>query len=199
MSKLNSNKHKLIDNYLESFSLKLLILLVITDLLLILLYISCWLPSSSYIGTAISNIVPHQELLWITEDWSYAEVFQYIKELWIVAVLGLGYWKRQNILFLAWTLLFSYLLLDDSLSIHETIGSKLGDFFQFQDVLNLRSVDFGEILVSATVGIAFLIFISWGYSRSSFKDRKQGKILVFFVSFSYYWNYFRCYSCHIIR
>ena len=180
MGKFNSNKHKLVDNHLEYFSLKLLILLVITDLLLILLYISCWLPSSSYISTAIFSTVPHEELLWITEDWSYAEIFQYIKELWIVAILGFGYWKRQNILFLAWALLFSYLLLDDSLSIHETIGSKLSDFFQFQDVFNLRSADFGETLVSATVGIAFSIFISWAYFQSNSTDRKYGKLLVFF-------------------
>ena len=180
MGNLNFSKHRTVDNYLDFFSLKLLILLVITDLLLILLYISCWLPSSSFISIAVSSIVPHQELLWITEDWSYGEIFQYIKELWIVIILGFGYWKRQNILFLAWALLFGYLLLDDSLSIHETMGSKLSVFFQFPDMFSLRAVDFGETLVSATVGIVFLIFISWAYSRSNSTDRQYGKPLVFF-------------------
>ena len=176
-TKLFEDRHH---NYLDYFSLKLLALLLITDLFLILLYILCWLPSSSYLSIALSKIVVNEELLWITQEQSYAEVFQYIKELWIALILGFGYWHRRKILFLAWTLLFSYLLLDDSLSIHEIIGSKIGNFFQFQDVFSLRAVDLGEILVSATVGIGFLIFIGWAYSQSNFTERKYGKFLVFF-------------------
>ena len=40
---------------------------------------------------ALSKIILHQELLWITKDQSYAEIFQYIKELWIALILGFGY------------------------------------------------------------------------------------------------------------
>lgn len=165
-------------NYLDYFSLKLLTLLLITDLLLILLYIICWLPSSSYLSITLSKIILNEELLWITQEQSYAEFFQYIKELWIVLILVFGYWQRRKILILTWALLFSYLLLDDSLSIHEQIGNKIGDFFQFQDIFNLRAVDLGEILVSATVGISFLILIGWAYSQSNFTERKYGKFLV---------------------
>lgn len=180
MGSLNCDKSKL-DNYLEYFSLKLLILLLITDLLLILLYIFCWLPSSSYVSIVLSKVVLHQELLWITEDQSYAEVFQYIKELWLVIILSFGYWQCQKILFLAWALLFCYLLLDDSLSIHEIAGSKISDIFQFPDIFQLRAVDLGEILFSVTVGTFFLIFISWAYYRSDSIARKKGKILTFFL------------------
>ena len=168
-------------NYLDYFSLKLLTLLLITDLLLIFFYILCWLPSSSYLSIVLSKIVLNEEMLWITQEQSYAEIFQYIKELWIVLILGFGYWQRRKILILAWALLFNYLLLDDSLSIHETIGSRIGDFFQFQDIFNLRAVDLGEILVSATVGIGFLIFIGWAYSQSNSTERKYGKFLFFFL------------------
>ena len=176
-TKLFKDRHH---NYLDYFSLKLLALLLITDLLLILLYIVCWLPSSSYLSIALSKIVLDEKLLWITQEQSYAEIFQYIKELWIALILGFGYWQRRKIMFLAWTLLFSYLLLDDSLSIHEIVGSQLGEFFQFQNVFGLRAVDLGEILVSATVGIGFLIFIGWAYSQSNSTERKYGKFLVFF-------------------
>ena len=68
-------------NYLDYFSVKLLSLLLITDLFLILLYILCWLPSSSYLSITLSKIVLNEELLWLTQDQSYAEIFQYIKEL----------------------------------------------------------------------------------------------------------------------
>ena len=180
MGSSNSDKSKL-DNYLEYFSLKLLILLLVTDLLFILLYIFCWLPSSSYVSIVLSKVVLHQELLWITEDQSYAEIFQYIKELWLAIILGFGYWQCQKILFLAWALLFGYLLLDDSLGIHELAGSNLSEIFQFPDIFGLRGVDLGEILFSITVGIFFLIFIGWAYSRSDSIARKQGKFLTFFL------------------
>lgn len=180
MSQLNHLKLGWI-KYLNYFSLKLLVLLLITDLLLILFYIFCWLPSSSYLSILFSKIIIHEELLWITEDQSYAEIFQYIKELWIVLILGFGYLSCKKFIFLAWTLLFNYVLLDDFLSIHETVGSRVSNFFQFQDALNLRAVDFGEILVSATVGISFLILISWAHSQSNYIERKYGSFLIFFL------------------
>ena len=77
--------------------------------------------------------------------------------------------------------MFSYLLLDDFLSIHEVIGKKVSNLLQFQDAFNLRSVDFGEILVSGTVVISFLIFISWAYSQSNSTERKYSNFLTFFL------------------
>ncbi len=180
MSKLTFYKFKW-TSYLKYFSLKLLVLLLITDLLLILFYVFCWLPSSSYLSIAFSKIILHKDLLWITEEQSYAEIFQYIKELWIVLVLGFGYWQCKKKLFFAWTLLFNYLLLDDFLSIHEKIGIRVSNFFHFQDILNLRAVDLGEILVSTAVGISFLMLISWAYSQSNSIERKYGHILTFFL------------------
>ena len=94
-------------NYLKYFALKFLILLLVADLVFILLYISCWLPSSIPVSKAISKVVTHQELLWLTEDWSYAEVFQYLKELWIILILSFSAWQRKSFLLTAWALLFS--------------------------------------------------------------------------------------------
>ena len=168
-------------NYLKYFNIKFLTLLLVADTVFILLYISCWLPSSLSLSKAIAEIVTYQELLWLTEDWSYAEVFQYLKELWIVLILGFTSWQRKSFLLIAWTLLFSYLLLDDSLSIHEVMGSKISSLLQFQGTFGLRAVDFGEVLVSATIAIAFLIVISWAYFRSSSTDRKYSQFLTFFL------------------
>lgn len=180
MIKLNSLKlgEK---SYLKYFALKFLILLLVADIIYILLYVSTWLPSSSYLSKAISEVVTYQELLWITEEQSYAEVFQYLKELWIALILGFGAWQRKSFLFIAWALLFSYLLMDDSLSIHEIIGSKISSLLQFQDAFRLRAVDFGEVVVSATVAIVFLIVISWAYFRSSSTERKYSQFLTFFL------------------
>lgn len=130
MSKFNYLK---LNQYtFKYFSIKLLVLLLITDLIFILLYISCWLPSSSYLSTILSKVVLYQEMLWITEDQSYAEIFQYIKELWIVLILGFNYWQFKTKVFLVWGLLFNYILLDDSFRIHEIIGSQISNFFAFK-------------------------------------------------------------------
>lgn len=120
-------------------------------------------------------------MLWITEEQSYAEIFQYIKELWIVLILGFNYWQFKTKIFLVWGLLFNYILLDDSLRIHEIIGSQVSELFGFQDLFNLRATDFGELIVSATVGIGFIIAIAWVHYHSNSRDRKYGKFLVFFL------------------
>ncbi len=168
-------------NYFKYFALKFLILLLVADLVFILLYISCWLPSSIPVSKAISKVVTHQELLWLTEDWSYAEVFQYLKELWIALILGFIAWQRKSFLLIAWALLFTYLLIDDSLRIHEVIGGRISNLLQFQDAFELRAVDFGEVLVSATVASVFLIIISWAYFRSSSTERKYSQFLTLFL------------------
>ena len=168
-------------SYLKYFARKFLILLLVADIIYILLYVSCWLPSSSYLSQTISGAVLHQELLWLTEEQSYAEVFQYLKELWIVLILGFGAWQRKSFLLIAWALLFSYLLIDDSLSIHEVIGRDISNLLQFQKAFGLRAVDFGEVLVSATVAIGFLIIISWAYSGSNSTERKYSQFLTFFL------------------
>lgn len=175
------NKLKFRQNYLEYFPLKLLSLLLITDLIFILLYIFCWLPNSSFLSTFLSKIVLHQEMLWLTEEQSYAEIFQYIKELWIVLILASNYWQFRKAIFLVWGLLFNYILLDDSLRIHEIVGSQLSEALGFTSVFNLRAVDFGEFLVSVTVGIGFLIAIAFVHYHGNSQIRKYSKILIFLL------------------
>lgn len=178
MSKFNTFDFNWI-KYVRYFTLKLLVLLLITDLLFILIHCGSLLPESNYINIFLAKNVIDRDLLLITEDRSYAEVFQYIKEFWIILLLGFGYWQRKKFLFLAWSLLFGYLLLDDSLSIHEKIGGRIS--YLFQDAFRLRAVDYGEVLVSAIVGIFFLILITWGYYQSNFMERKYGKFLIIFL------------------
>ncbi|MEL6441457.1 MAG: hypothetical protein AAFQ80_19665 [Cyanobacteria bacterium J06621_8] len=165
--------------YLKYFSLKLLILLLISDLLFISIHGLDWLTRASYINLPISEVFIYQELLPITKDQSYAEAFQYTKELWIMLILGFGYWQRKKKLFLAWSLLFGYLLLDDFLGIHEKFGGRIS--YLFQDSFGLRAIDYGELLISATVGITFLLFIRYYYRQSSFLERKYCKILIFLL------------------
>jgi len=107
----------------------------------------------------------------LAKDRGYAEVFQYIKEYWIGLLFLYLAIKRRNFLYLSWSLLFGYLLLDDSFQIHEKLGSKVGSYFEFSPMLGLRAQDFGELIVSASFGSGFLglIGLTYYFSDSSIK------------------------------
>ena len=124
---------------------KLLVLLLITDFVFIILHIL-----NLYTGLLNSS------LYMLTRDRGYAEFFQYTKEFWIaVMFLILGIKKKQGIYFV-FSLLFVYLLIDDSFEIHENFGRLIAEFFNIQPWIGLRAVDFGELIVSAVFGVLFL-------------------------------------------
>lgn len=136
---------------------KLLALLLLADAVFIALHLIH--TYTSFIGLASS-------LFSISTDGSYAEVYQYIKEFWISVLLILLGKSRKNPLFLSWAFLFLYLLLDDSLGIHENLGSLIASLLGVQPTFGLRPEDFGELAVSLCFGgltfgsIALLHFLS---------------------------------------
>jgi hypothetical protein len=82
---------------------RLLYLFLATDFVLIslhILYLTTDILSNSYFS--------------IEQDRGYGELFQYIKEYWIAILLSLLAWRNRSFLYLGWSLLFFYLLLDDA-------------------------------------------------------------------------------------
>ncbi|NJP22040.1 MAG: hypothetical protein HC763_26925 [Hydrococcus sp. CRU_1_1] len=75
-------------------------------------------------------------------------------------------------LYSAWSLLFGYLLLDDSWRIHEKWGFLISNKLGFTAAFGLRAGDFGEMLVSAFFGSVFFILIALGYRLSNRTDKK---------------------------
>ena len=160
---------------LEKSSNKLLILLLFADLLFMLIHV---LYSKHLLVTNF--------LLSIETDQGYAEVYQYIKEYWIVLLLCLLAIKMSQVIYFAWSTLFLYLLLDDSLEIHESLGKQLVDYYGLQSAFSLRAQDFGEIFVSIFFGLLLFSFIGITYLLSDFTAKKISKqlfILVIFVAF----------------
>ncbi|MEL6354935.1 MAG: hypothetical protein AAFR58_24795, partial [Cyanobacteria bacterium J06627_28] len=98
----------------------------------------------------------------ITQDRGYAEVFQYIKEFWISGTLALVFFRTRSLLFLGWSALFFYLLLDDSLRIHEN-WSKAP---YFPSLFGLGSNASGELLISLGIGLFFLLWIAAAYRKT---------------------------------
>jgi hypothetical protein len=130
---------------------RLLLLLITTDIVFILLH--CF-----YRLDIISN-----PLFSIEKNFGYAEVFQYIKELWI-ALLLLIYAKIYKYhIYTAWAMLFTYFLLDDALEIHEKYGLYISRYFDFIPMFNLRAEDFGELCISFIFGLTIFSLIAKTY------------------------------------
>lgn len=116
-------------------------------------------------------------LLSIRTDGGYAEIYQYIKELWIVALLVFVARRRSNLLFLCWSFLFLYLLLDDSLGIHENLGAFIASWTGIQGGFGLRPEDFGELGISLFFGALIIASISLMHYLSEPVDRQISSLL----------------------
>lgn len=114
----------------------------------------------------------------LEQDRGYAEVFQYIKEYWIAILLLLLALNKRSLLYLGWSLLFFYLLLDDSLEIHEWLGGKISYRLGIPPAFNLRPIDFGEMIVSGSVALFFFIFLGLNYRFGDRFSRDTSRNLI---------------------
>lgn len=148
---------------------KLLIILALTDLVFILLHI------------LYRKDLATRPLFSIAKDSGYAEIYQYIKEYWVVLLLSMMAIKKTQIIYITWSTLFMYLLLDDSLRIHERLGNYLANNFELQPTLNIRPQDFGELGISILFGSLIFIFIGWAYLFSDSIAKQISKRLFILV------------------
>ncbi len=85
-------------------------------------------------------------------DGGYPEFYQYVKEAWVALALFIVAFRAREFRYLAWSALFCFLLIDDSLSLHELIGADLVEGLDLSAHLGLRGQDFGEIAAEAVTG-----------------------------------------------
>lgn len=138
---------------------RLFTLLILTDALLIVLHIL-----HTYTGLFAD---PNYS---ISQDRGYGEMFEYYKEFWVVLILFFMAVRRSNPLYLGWTLLFAYLLVDDSFRLHEDLGRGIANLFGYVSRFGLRANDFGELTVSAVAGTVLFTLIGTAHY---FADRNQ--------------------------
>ena len=115
-------------------------------------------------------------------DRGHAEFYQYIKMLWIMALFAALIARTRTGGFAAWGLLFAYLLLDDALAIHETIGASVAQALPFAELAGLRAQDFGELAVSAVAGAVLLTLLAWVYARGHAAFRRASRHIVLLLA-----------------
>jgi hypothetical protein len=152
---------------------KLLYLLLLTDGLFIAMHV---LIFSTGWGEKLG--IPDLTLYLVQKDRGFAEFFQYTKEFWCIVLLGCVVVKQRALPYLSWLLLFAYLLLDDAIGLHEKLGASLSLKLGFAPMFRLRSIDFGEVLVSAVMGLVLFSLIVISYRLGDDLFRKASKILI---------------------
>ncbi len=123
----------------------------------------------------------------VESDKGYAEIYQRLKELVIFVMIAALWLKRRDHLYTVWAVIFTYLFLDDTFQIHETVGQFLGEGLRFTPVANLRAQDYGEILVHAIVGSCFVGALAIGYRHGATEARRTSAVLLtLLVAFAFF-------------
>jgi hypothetical protein len=119
----------------------------------------------------ITASVLHGDLRYSMVDGSFIELFGYCKEVLIIVLAALAFFYRPNLVYIGYMALFVVALLDDSLSLHETIGHHISP------VLGL-SQQISEILVFGVMSLVPLAVMLYGYWYSSGLDRRNAEAML---------------------
>lgn len=133
----------------------------------------------------INALIPtlKMSMLSLEMDRGYPEMYQYLKYLWIIIILIFASLKNASLSYFSWASVFTYLLLDDSLRIHERAGSYIAANLSLVPILGLRLQDYGELAVSAAAGIILFLPLVWAYRSGSrmYKKIFQDFALLMFI------------------
>ncbi len=106
-------------------------------------------------------------MLYVDIDRSYAELLQYLKFLWLLALLVWYSVEQRSWQMATWLPVFAYFLADDALSWHESMGARVAGQLATGPVFFLSAQDVGEILVTAGAGLVLLLPLVVGYVRAN--------------------------------
>ena len=108
----------------------------------------------------------------LESDNGLAAMYQYIKQVWLAGCLALAFVQTRALVFVGWTLLFAFLLLDDALELHERFGAIIAGVWNLPALFGLRPADLGEIIVAAGIGCAALAMVAITFRRGGNEARQ---------------------------
>jgi len=117
----------------------------------------------------------------LNSDTGYPEMYQYIKEIWIIILLLILIIKLRLSMLFIWFLIFLYLFLDDFFYFHEKLGGiLLGKELIKHSITNYQNAyHYGQLIYGTIVGVLFTIIIIFFYYFSSNDIKKLSKYLIF--------------------
>ncbi|KAF0676934.1 hypothetical protein [Profundibacterium mesophilum] len=158
---------RLVSEFSLPLERRLLGFVVAVDLFLIALHI---------VTGATLPAIPR--LLNISFDFSLAETFGYGKWIAIIVLLLAAYRHRRLAILPSMAAVFTLMLLDDSLQIHERLGAERVEVLNLGATSWAKAQDIGEILVWGLMAALVLPIIAIGFVRSNAQGRRIGVVLV---------------------
>jgi len=160
----------------------LLLLLILGDIAFLILHLI-------HVYSGWGSVFESDRFL-LERDRGFGEFFQYLKLFSSVLILVAMGVRKRSLLYLSWSALFSYFLLDDSLKIHETFGLILAKSLILKGRFGLRPVDFGELAVSFTFGFLLFGLILIAYLMSDPDGKRFSKWLFILVAILVFFGIF---------
>lgn len=147
--------------YLKTYNLPILYSLLAIDFVFISLHT---LKSLDYLSGPNFSV---------TKNFGYGESFMYLNELFIISCfLWLAYKFRRSIFYL-WGAVFVYVLLDDSMEVHEKIGYYLGGWIkQHSDIMPEIAKESAEMSSFVLFGIVLFTPILLLYVKAKNRSLK---------------------------
>jgi hypothetical protein len=121
---------------------------------------------------------PHFNL---TMDASFAEFYQYFKEIFIAITFARISQLRRLPGYWVWSGLFTYFFMDDAFRIHENLGKLIAKTFGFASAFGLRAQDFGELSVFGFFGLLFFLLILFSFLQCDQIHRKIWRHLMLLI------------------
>jgi hypothetical protein len=157
----------------------ILVLLIVADLVYFgLHFLAAFSRSPKDISIGRSIIIQHKELFYLNRDHGYAEFFQYIKYIWILISLLVIAIRRKQLIYGAWIVLFSYLLLDDFAMLHEILGVGLASVLKLPSILFLEARYVGQIVYAVLIVVLISLILIFAMRKGDERFKKFSKVLV---------------------
>lgn len=145
-------------------------------LLLDFLTIGTYVAAGGLVWLDVLPAVPVE--LRVDAAWGVGNVLTYGKWLLCVVFLLLAWRAVRQPVLLGLAAIFLAILLDDSLQLHERLGTTLALAWELPEAWGLRPDDLGELVVWALFGGSCLVVFLAGYRASAAAWRRTGEVFL---------------------
>lgn len=125
-------------------------------------------PGISWIGN---------DVLRLDRDRSVAEFYNYLQTLITVVLLARAFVSSRQGVYLAWALIFAFIVLDDAMLVHERIGGILAAKLALPALPGVRPQDVGELIVWGVAAALLMPVLVWGFRSSTRQAAGHGALL----------------------